>query len=512
MTLNFSESCGGFVASNGGGSGTADDTNDVFVFKPGGAAGGRVFVTLPSLYTALNAEDGPKVVSIDDSVTSPAVIDVTDATAWVNTRVMGRLGSGNSFGPSATLHIADGTSTPGLLTFGPNINVLNNNLTTSPVTLANADVVNVTNNSDVSTVASGVAMFSGASMSSGQLAIVFVTVGSSFGLSTDETIVNMPVSGTLLFILVGAGSSNDDDSLVSAAGVSRFDRYLSSGGHILRQPGWLGSVATTSDAMPRLIQNPAPGVAAATSNVATATFGQLLRCNTSGGGFTQALPAIAANSNPGQGVSVTVKEESGTAGLLVDGAGSDTIDGASGAVAIPAGGSLVFTSDGVSDWAVTGGYSSGSGDVVGPGSAADSNLVAFDGTSGKLIKDSGLRMLIACCVFGAKSDGTGNFLIANGKSTDGDDSTKDKPRHPIAIDGTLTRLAYKTKEGDTTTQMKIHINGVVEATVVLASMNASNGGVETVSVSVSAGDYFEIEYDAAQKPGECTMYFLQEVS
>ena len=121
-------------------------------------------------------------------------------------------------------------------------------------------------------------------------------------------------------------------------------------------------------------------------------------------------------------------------------------------------------------------------------------------------------MLIACCVFGAKSDGTGNFLIANGKSTDGDDSTKDKTRQPIAIDGTLTRLAYKTKEGDTTTQMKIHINGVVEATVVLASMNASNGGVETVSVSVSAGDYVEIEYDAAQKPGECTMYFLQEVS
>ena len=37
-------------------------------------------------------------------------------------------------------------------------------------------------------------------------------------------------------------------------------------------------------------------------------------------------------------------------------------------------------------WVAEGG---GTGDVVGPASAVDSNLAAFDGTSGKLIKDSG---------------------------------------------------------------------------------------------------------------------------
>jgi len=120
--------------------------------------------------------------------------------------------------------------------------------------------------------------------------------------------------------------------------------------------------------------------------------------------------------------------------------------------------------------------------------------------------------VIACCPFGAKSDGTGEFLIANGRSSDGDDSSKPKTRQPIVVDGTLTRLAYQTKDGDTTTQMKIHVNGSVEQTVVLSSMNANDSGVETISVSVSAGDYVEIEYDAAQKPGECTMYFLQEVA
>ena len=120
--------------------------------------------------------------------------------------------------------------------------------------------------------------------------------------------------------------------------------------------------------------------------------------------------------------------------------------------------------------------------------------------------------LIACCPFGAKSDSLGKFLIANGKSTDADDSTKPKTRQPIAVDGTLTKLAYKTKDGSTSTQMKIHINGSVEQTVVLSSMNANDGGVETISISVSAGDYAEIEYDSSQKPGECTMYFIQDIS
>ena len=124
----------------------------------------------------------------------------------------------------------------------------------------------------------------------------------------------------------------------------------------------------------------------------------------------------------------------------------------------------------------------------------------------------GYTPIIACCVFGGKSDDTGKFLIANGKSSDNDDGTKAKTRQPIAHDGTLTRLAYKTKDGTTSTTMKVHIDGVVVATVVLASLNANGGGVETISVAVTAGQYVEIEYDASDKPGECTMYFLQELT
>ena len=148
--------------------------------------------------------------------------------------------------------------------------------------------------------------------------------------------------------------------------------------------------------------------------------------------------------------------------------------------------------------------------------SGSTSLVIGDIADGEIVKRVGntlvgYKPVITCCPFGAKSDSLGKFLIANGKSSDADDNTKPKTRQPIGLDGTLTKLVYKTKDGDTTTRMKVHVNGVVEETVVLSSMNANDGGVETISVSVSAGDYVEIEYDGNQKPGECTMYFIQEL-
>ena len=114
-----------------------------------------------------------------------------------------------------------------------------------------------------------------------------------------------------------------------------------------------------------------------------------------------------------------------------------------------------------------------------------------------------------CCPFGGKSDSLGAFLIANGKSSDNDDSSKPKTRQPAPSDGNLVGLAYVCADGDTSTQMKIHINGVVQQTLTLANIS-SGGGLEALSVSVSEGDQVELEYDAAQKPGQSTWMFLIE--
>jgi hypothetical protein len=147
---------------------------------------------------------------------------------------------------------------------------------------------------------------------------------------------------------------------------------------------------------------------------------------------------------------------------------------------------------------------------------ASTDIVLNDGTTDlsptEALSLAGNPRIISCCVFGAKSDSLGKFLIANGKSSDADDSSKDKTRQPIPHNGTITTLAYKTKEANSNTRMKIHVNGVVEESVTLTSINSDDGGVESVSITVSEGDYVEIEYDANQKPGECTMYLLMELS
>lgn len=114
--------------------------------------------------------------------------------------------------------------------------------------------------------------------------------------------------------------------------------------------------------------------------------------------------------------------------------------------------------------------------------------------------------------FGAKLDNLGFFAIASGRASRPDTSGGADSEQPIPASGTLTKLAYKTSSADATSTLKIHVNGVVQATVPLTNINAHNGGVETVSVAVSAGDYCEVEYDAGQAPDESTLIVLLEVT
>ncbi len=112
---------------------------------------------------------------------------------------------------------------------------------------------------------------------------------------------------------------------------------------------------------------------------------------------------------------------------------------------------------------------------------------------------------------GSKFNDLGKFGVVNGKSSDNDEATKAKTRAPIAADGTITTVAYRTASADATTTMKIHIDGVVQATFALSSIS-SLGGAETVSVAVTAGQYLELEYDAGTAPVESTWLILQELS
>jgi len=131
----------------------------------------------------------------------------------------------------------------------------------------------------------------------------------------------------------------------------------------------------------------------------------------------------------------------------------------------------------------------------------------YNGTTWDDLGGGGVEQPLA--FFGAKSDGYGKMLVVNGKSSDSDQYSTYRTRSPVFISGDIIGLAYYTKEANTTTKMKLHINGVVVQTIYLVSINSNKTGREDFTAqSVSPGDFVEIEWDGGQKPSECIMILI----
>lgn len=92
-----------------------------------------------------------------------------------------------------------------------------------------------------------------------------------------------------------------------------------------------------------------------------------------------------------KGAVIKLIEESGAAGVTLKVGGTENIE--QGTLDLIAGSGITITDngDGTVTFTATGG-GGGSGDVVGPASAVNNKVVLFDGTTGKLIKDSGLSL------------------------------------------------------------------------------------------------------------------------
>ena len=88
--------------------------------------------------------------------------------------------------------------------------------------------------------------------------------------------------------------------------------------------------------------------------------------------------------------------------------------------------------------------------------------------------------------FGAKHDTLGRLALANGKSNDGDAATAAKTRQPISLDGTIKKVAYQTKQGDSTTELEISVNGSVVDTFTLSNINASFGVILEDEVQIGS--------------------------
>lgn len=135
----------------------------------------------------------------------------------------------------------------------------------------------------------------------------------------------------------------------------------------------------------------------ATVNANVGSFGTATQVAT----FTvNAKGLTTAAANVSISIPMTAISDSTAAGRAVLGAASATAQtalfdvftsGAKGLAPASGGGTTNFLrADGT--WAAPGGGGGGTGDVVGPASATDNNLARYDGTTGKLIQDSGVTL------------------------------------------------------------------------------------------------------------------------
>ncbi len=85
IQLSFDVTLGGGWVPQLLGSSAATGVTSTFVYRPGGHAAGNVYTSLPALMAAVALVAGPKVVQIDDTIVSPAIIpagtwDLVDIT------------------------------------------------------------------------------------------------------------------------------------------------------------------------------------------------------------------------------------------------------------------------------------------------------------------------------------------------------------------------------------------------------------------------------------------------
>lgn len=125
----------------------------------------------------------------------------------------------------------------------------------------------------------------------------------------------------------------------------------------------------------------------------------------------------------------------------------------------------------------------GAGDVVGPASAVDGNLTAFDGTSGTLIKDSGVAFsdLMDGAVYDPTSVEGDAFLLSN-MNGDTDDVAEGSNLYytEARVDANASVVANTAKVSNVTTNLSI---GTTTATTV--NINSSDGTNATLPAAIA---------------------------
>jgi hypothetical protein len=141
------------------------------------------------------------------------------------------------------------------------------------------------------------------------------------------------------------------------------------------------------------------------SNVQVLSLANALEVTSGGTGVTSLTDGGILLGSGTSGITATARPSNGQ--LLIGSTGTDpvvaSITAGTGITLTPGAGSLTISAPAV-------------GDVVGPGSATDGGFAKFDGTTGKLIKNSAATIAVSDGGTGSTTFGTGYHLFGNGTS------------------------------------------------------------------------------------------------
>jgi len=111
--------------------------------------------------------------------------------------------------------------------------------------------------------------------------------------------------------------------------------------------------------------------------------------------------------------------------------------------------------------------------------------------------------------FGATFDLLTNYARTNGDSTIADVTTiSANSRHIVRAAGTITSLVWSSAAADSTTRMKVWLNGIAGDQIALTG----TGGVVVISLAVAAAVGVALEWDAGTAPGASTWTLGVEAS
>lgn len=355
-----------------------------FVFRPGGATGGNVYSDWAPLVQAMSLQPGYKVLQFDDSVQTPCVIP---AGTWDMTQVewFGYVGP-NAPGAVVNVSIGGGPSggdvvLPNLRKIGGEINVTNNNAVNAPVVVpatgCNFELGLGPMGDFPSIINNGAAPFFDCSgMNAGQVfllrlqgslqgAVRAVEMGNSTGvcrLTVNDTarvaagMIAGSNAGARLDIFYASGQVN---RMAAFSGTITYGGQSTFTGQNPFLRWWMFPASANQAAAP-------PSTAAFTT-VTGLGMSTCLRFDTTAGNIAQTLPQIRANVAIGSisvtagalestGLIVIIKNQLGANVVNLSPAAGETIEGGAGPLAVPAGGSRILMSDGISNWIVIGGY------------------------------------------------------------------------------------------------------------------------------------------------------------